>query len=140
MVRVADVTVTIAAPPSAVWELLADVASWPSWTASMNSVRRLDSGPLRVGSTAEVRQSNMPRLTWQVTVFEEAANFTWESKLLGVRTIAQHLLTAMGDGTRVQMTVEHEGRLAIWIRLTSARRTRRYAAMEATGLKRAAEA
>jgi uncharacterized membrane protein len=139
MVRVADVTVTIAAAPSRLWEFLADVAAWPSWTASMTSVRRLDSGPLRVGSKAEVRQPKMPRLIWEVTVFEDAANFTWQARFLGVRTIARHILTEAEEGTRLQLTVDHEGLLAAWVTMTSGARTRDYVAMEAEGLKQIAE-
>ncbi|MEV7278771.1 SRPBCC family protein [Streptomyces sp. NPDC093111] len=40
----------IAAPLATVWRLQTDVERWPSWQGPVESVRRLDHGPLRAGS------------------------------------------------------------------------------------------
>jgi len=46
------VTTSVVAPPEAVWDLFVDVERWPEMTESISRLRRLDSGPLRVGSEA----------------------------------------------------------------------------------------
>ncbi|MFI1653072.1 SRPBCC family protein [Streptomyces avidinii] len=42
--------VVIAAPLSTVWRIQTDVERWPSWQTPIESVQRLDHGPLRKGS------------------------------------------------------------------------------------------
>jgi Polyketide cyclase / dehydrase and lipid transport len=48
-------TVRVAAAPQRVWEVLADVENWPSWTPSVTSITRLDGGPLRIGSKVKIK-------------------------------------------------------------------------------------
>ncbi len=45
-----DNTTVIDAPAAQVWATISDVEHWSDWTASVTSVRRLDQGPLRIGS------------------------------------------------------------------------------------------
>ncbi|MEV6669504.1 SRPBCC family protein [Streptomyces sp. NPDC051162] len=40
----------VKAPLSTIWKLHTDVEGWPSWQASVTSMKRLDPGPLRKGS------------------------------------------------------------------------------------------
>ena len=62
--------VTISAEPAAVAAVLLDVQRWPEWTPSVTEVRRRESGPRAVGSTALVRQPRRPPVTWRVTALD----------------------------------------------------------------------
>ena len=56
MNRFFETTRHIDAPTLPVWQVLFDVARWPEWTPTIESVERLDDGAFQVGSRAEVRQ------------------------------------------------------------------------------------
>lgn len=135
-----EFSVDIAAPVDRVWHVLTDVESWPQWTASMTDVRRLDSGPLAVGSAARIRQPQLLPAVWTVTEFVPPTTFTWISVSLGLTTTAIHELTAVSDGTTIlHQVIDQIGLLAPILGPMAAGLTRRYVAMEAMGHKRHAE-
>ena len=130
--------IEIAAPPDLVWDVFADVETWPRWTASMTSVELLD-GALRVGARAKIRQPRLPTVVWTVTDLAPGRSWTWVATALGAKTVATHHVTPHESGTRVDQSIEQTGPLGRLVGLLYRGLTRRYVAMEAAGLKRECE-
>ncbi len=135
------VVVDIAAPPERVWPVIRDVERWHEWTASITRIKRLDQGPLRVGSKAIVQQPKLPTNTFEVTKLEENRGFTWETKSPGLRGAGQHWIEERdrGRASRVTLGVDFSGPLAPIVALFYGGLTQRYIEMEAAGLKERTE-
>lgn len=135
------VTVDIEATPERVWDVMTDVERWSEWTDTVTSVKRLDDGPLAVGSRARVEQPKLPPTEYVVTELEPGRSFTWVAKGPGVRTTARHSAEAQsGGGTRARLSVEQAGPLGVVMgRLFFRGLTDRYLANEAAGLKARSE-
>jgi uncharacterized membrane protein len=125
----------IAAPPEIVWEVMSDGERWPEWTASVTSVTRLDDGPLRIGSSALIRQPKFPPARWVVTELLPGRSFTWKSGLPGMWVYGKHSVEPVGTGTRATLRLFYEGALARLMGRMTAGITNRYLGMEAAGLK-----
>ena len=135
-------TIDIEAPASAVWAVMADVEQWHTWTDSIESVELTGpSGPIAVGSTAEVRQPGFPAATWTVTEWQAGRSFTWESHAPGVHSVGEHSVVAVGEhSSRATLAIHQTGALAWLLGLLAGRRSRRYVYMEAAGVKARSEA
>ena len=72
-------TIDIAAPAERVWALTVDVESWPELSPTMTAVERLDGGPLRVGSTARVKQPGQRAKVWTVTAVQPGRPVPWRA-------------------------------------------------------------
>ncbi|SNX94595.1 Polyketide cyclase / dehydrase and lipid transport [Geodermatophilus sabuli] len=102
--------IDVEAPVEQVWEVLREVERWPEWASTVTSVRRLDDGPLAVGSRVRVEQPRIPPTEDVVTELEPGRSFIWVATGPGVRATARHLLEDLGTGgTRVTLTVEQAG-------------------------------
>jgi uncharacterized protein YndB with AHSA1/START domain len=135
----ADITVRVAASPERVWEVLADVENWPSWTQSMTSITLLDTGPLGVGSRVRIKQPRLPVTTWTVIELSPGESFTWIAAGPGIRTTASHRIHAAEPGSVVTLMVDQNGIIGRLIGKFMAGLTNRYLAMEGHGLKAHAE-
>jgi ribosome-associated toxin RatA of RatAB toxin-antitoxin module len=100
----------IAAPLSLLWRLTTDVTAWPSFMPTVQRVERLDAGPLRVGSSARVKQPAQTAAVWTVTRLEPSREFTWETRRLGLLMTGRHLLEPAGEGTRNTLVIDVTGR------------------------------
>ena len=134
MSRLFDTARHIDSPTRPVWDVLFDVARWPEWTPTIDSVERLDDGPFGVGSRAHVRQPKLPRATWEVTEVDVGRSFTWVASGPGMKTIARHEVVEDPSGCTVTLSIEQTGPMGaiaatIWRRLTQ-----RYIDLEAESL------
>jgi uncharacterized membrane protein len=133
-------SLAIDAPAARVWDILADVARWPEWTASIDRVERLDGGELGLGCRVRIKQPRFPAVVWQVTEWDADSAFVWESKSPGARTVASHrIVTNPGGGVTVRLALDQTGPLFTLLGWLTSGISRRYLGLEAEGLKRRAE-
>jgi hypothetical protein len=128
-------SVDITAAPDAVLAVMSDVERWPEWTASVTSIKRLDSGPFAIGSRARIRQPKLPPALWTVSAIEPGRSFTWISKGPGILVTAHHSIEPGAGGSRVTLSIRYEGLLAKLLAWMTKDINERYLTMEANGLK-----
>ncbi|MCW2635137.1 MAG: Polyketide cyclase/dehydrase [Blastococcus sp.] len=120
--------------------MLREIERWPEWAATVTSVRRLDDGPLAVGSRIRMEQPRIPPTEYVVTELEPRRSFTLVATGPGVRTTARHLLEELGTGgTRVTLGVEMAGPVGGVMGRVYRRLTDRYLTAEAEGIKARSE-
>jgi uncharacterized protein YndB with AHSA1/START domain len=134
MHRLFETTRHIDAPPLRVWEVLFDVARWPGWTPTIDSVERLEDGPFQVGSRTKVRQPKLPPAVWEVTEVVPGGNFTWEATGPGMRTIARHEVVPDATGSMLTLSIQQTGPTGAVAALVWRRLTQRYIELEAESL------
>lgn len=133
------IAAAVDAHPQDVWNLFVDVERWPTMTKSIEKVRRIDSGPVRVGSEAIVKQPRLPRARWKVTELVPGHTFVWETTSSGVTTSGGHVVEPYGNGAMITLILRERGPLAWLVGGLLRRMTRRYLAMELEGFRRTAE-
>ena len=132
--------IDVEAPVEQAWKVLREVERWPEWAPTVTSVRRLDAGPLAVGSRVRVEQPRIPPTVYVVTELEPGRPLAWVATGRGVRTTARHLLEELGPGgTRMPLAVEQAGPVGVVMGRFYRRLTDRYLAAEAEGIKARSE-
>ena len=132
-------TVDIEAPPDRIWTALRDIEHWSEWTPTVKSIRRLDAGPLAVGTRAIIRQPKLLPARWQVTEVEEGRGFTWITVGPGLLVTARHYIEGAGSRSRVTLSLDFSGWLGTIVARLTRGLNRRYLALEAQTLKNHAE-
>jgi uncharacterized membrane protein len=134
------IDVAINAPPHCVWAVMRDIERWPEWTPTVRKVRRLDRGPLAVGSRALIWQPKLPPARWKVTELDDARrSFTWETWSPGMRLQARHSVEDTGNTSRATLSVEFSGLLGPLFARVTRSLNNRYLSLEARGLKERSE-
>ncbi|MEU0881666.1 SRPBCC family protein [Lentzea sp. NPDC005914] len=133
-------SVVIEAPPERVWDVVVDVERWPERIPTVDSVERLDEGPLALGSRTRLKQPRLSPAVWTVTELTDGRSYTWESRSSGVTVVAAHDVEPHADGCRLTLALTVSGALAGIGWLMTKSLTRRYVETEAASIKAAAEA
>ena len=134
-----DISVIINAPPGHVWGIMADVERWPEWTTSVRKVRRLQDGPLTVGSKMWIYQPKLPPALWHVTALEHESGFTGTTSSPGVTVTAHHAILPASEGSRVTLSIRFSGLLGPLLARMTSSLNNRYLKLEADGLKKRSE-
>lgn len=132
-------TIDIDAPADIVWALTVDIESWPAYTPTMTSIRRLDPGPLRVRSRALVKQPRQRAAIWTVIDLAVGREFSWRSKRRALTMTGTHLLEPRAGGTRQTLSVHIEGPLSSLVGAAFGGLVRRSLQAENAGFKTEAE-
>ena len=136
-----ETAVEIDAPAERVWEVMTDTERWPEWTASVERAERLDTGPLKVGSRARLKQPKFPAVVWEVTDLEPGRSFSWMARNVGLTSVGHHRVDPRaGGGATVTLSLHQQGPLAPLLAFLTSKLTRRYVETEAQGLKARSEA
>jgi len=134
------VSATVSAPPATVYALFIDIERWPEISESTRSVRRLDSGPIQVGSEAILKQPGLPSARWRVTSLEPDRAFVWQTRGGGVTTVGDHRVEPDGPGSTITIILRTHGPLAWLVDPLVTKVARRHVAAELEGFRAAADA
>ena len=133
-------SIEIEATPAHVWNVMADVASWPEWTESILSVEEV-SQPFGTGGSALVQARGPATSVFRVTRWEPGRGFDWETRARGATAIAGHWIEPAGAGrSTATLSVTIPGIVAAVLKPLLGRGIQRNLTMEAEGLKRRSEA
>jgi len=136
-----EATVSITAPRERVWHVLSNVAEWPEWLRTVDSVVPLDERSIRLGSRYVVHQPRLRPATWIVSKLEPSRRFTWEARSPGIRMVAEHTITAGSPtASTVRLRFSFAGLFGGMIGRRFRSVTESYLAQEAGSLKRKVEA
>ena len=133
-------TITINAPPEAIWQMLSTVVAWPRWLPTVTSVEHLDAETLVVGHRFRVLQPKLRPATWVVSKLEPNRRFEWRANATGVLMVADHVIERLPSGeSSVLLRFEFRGVVGSLLGVLFSSMTRRYISQEASSLKLAAE-
>lgn len=132
-------SLTINASQDSIWKILSDVAHWQEWTPTVTKVEVLDTPKLKLGNRYKVTQPKLQPVVWTVTELN-SANFTWESKSLGMHMVAEHVVKSISaNQSEVTLTFAFNGWLGNLISKMYGKMTEEYIQTEARSLKKRAE-
>lgn len=131
--------IEIEAPAEFVWAVLSDIERWPEWTRSVTTLRRLDHGPIQLGSRVAIQQPRLPPNVLTVTDWQPPRQFTWETRNAVLTGIGLHAIEPLDRGCLVTLTFRFQGLLGPVVGWLYGALTREYIELEAAGLKERSE-
>lgn len=127
--------IRIQASPALVWQVLAAVEQWPSWTTTMIRVQPLTADGLRLDARYRVLQPKLRPGIYEVTEYEPEKAFTWVQKIPGATMTAGHSVLADGGQTHVDLSYACEGLLGTVLGRLYGKTIAEYLAIEGRSLK-----
>jgi len=101
--------IEIRAKPEVVWEVLADIDSWPSWNPDVKEAKL--TGGLRVGSVFKWK-AGTGTITSTLEQVEPLREIGWSGRTMGIIAVHVYKLEPHGDGTRVHSEESFDGLIA----------------------------
>jgi len=133
-------SIDIDAGQQRIWDVLSDLEAWPRHIETVDVVELLTPPPVATGSRVRLKQPKLPEGTWDITVWDPPSSFEFRQKSGGVTTVADHRVEALEERrSRLRLTLEMRGLLVPVVGRLYKDLTNRYMAIEAEGVKRAAE-
>ena len=132
-------SITINASQQAVWKVLSDVAHCQEWTPTVTKVEVLNTPEIKLSNRYKVIQPKLQPVVWTITELN-SANFTWESKSMGMHMVAEHVVKPINaNQAEVTLTFAFNGWLGNLIGKMYGKMTEEYIQTEAQSLKKKVE-
>jgi len=122
-----------------VYGIWTDIEKWNLWTKSIKQISYLENFSFKVGGKAKVIQPKLSPAVWKITEIKVDKSFTWETKILGVTAIGDHILENSSRGTIAKSILTYKGLFASLLCAISRNLTIQYMTMEMEGLKNECE-
>jgi hypothetical protein len=118
---------------------MVDVERWNEWTASINSIKKLNGSSFGKGTCLLIEQPKLPKSIWKVSEIEDGKSFTMKKGNFFLTVTAKHILEPVIGGTLLTLSLEFSGLLAKWVAAKYQPLMEEYLATEAAGLKKESE-
>lgn len=133
-------TIEVAAPLDEAWLLLSAVHAWPDWLPTVSRVEPLDGVEMAPGHRYRILQPKLRPAVWRVTELEAPHSFAWESRALGMVSLADHRLEVLAPGRlRLTLSIAMRGLLVPMVRRAYGALIDEYMTEEARSFKRRLE-
>ena len=103
---IAEGEVQIAAPPETVWEVISDIAAWPSWNTDVKSMKL--EGPVAPGSTFRWKAGSSS-LVSTLKVVDPPREIAWTGVTMGIHAVHVFRLEPSDGGTRAHSAESFRG-------------------------------
>ncbi len=103
---IAEGEIQIAAPPETVWEVIADIAAWPSWNTDVKSMTL--EGPVAPGSTFRWK-SGSSSLVSTLKVVDPPREIAWTGVTMGIHAVHVFGFEPSDGGTRARSAESFRG-------------------------------
>ncbi len=103
---IASAEAEVAAPAEVVWDVLADLESWPEWNPDVKSIE-VD-GPLAPGTVFRW-QTGPSRITSTLQAVERPSELGWTGKTFGAKAVHVWSFGSRGDRALVRTTESFAG-------------------------------
>ncbi len=122
-----------------VYRIWTDIEKWSLWTKSIKQISYLKNNGFQVGGRAKVIQPKLSPTVWKIIEIKVHKSFTWETNILGVTIIGEHILDSSSKGTNAKSILTYNGFLANVLCAISRKLTIQYMTLEMEGLKNECE-
>ena len=134
------VTYEIAAPAHRVWDVLTDVANWPSWTSTVTAVELLGAEKLAAGVQVRVKQPGRRPTVYTVEQLAESRQFRWSRTGAGVHQWADHVVKPQGlDKATIALEFGMDGPVGRVLGWLGINKIRKFVELEGTSLRERVE-